>query len=222
MDQWLSACVATERAITAIKGARFDKKESKKIAKRIIIILVIIIIVISFHDPIFRQLIDEENHDDDDNNTNAKRKWCILTYPASLQIYNYIIHTLHFVGPFLINLISSMVLITTKSRQQANLHRQRPYKVILREQLQQHKHLLTAPIVLVILTLPRLIITFALKCMVSSNDAWLFLVGYFISFIPSMLTFVVFILPSKFYKKEFNRAVRQFRTNLDRRLYRNS
>ncbi len=91
--------------------------------------------------------------------------------------------------------------------------------MILREQFQQHKHLLTAPIVLVILALPRLIITFALKCMVSSNGAWLFLVGYFISFIPSMLTFVIFIFPSKFYKKEFHKTVQQLRTNIDRRLH---
>jgi len=30
MDQWLNACVAMERAITTTKGARFDKKKSKK------------------------------------------------------------------------------------------------------------------------------------------------------------------------------------------------
>ena len=215
MDQWLNACVAIERAITAIKGARFVKKKSKQAAKLVIIILLIIIIGTSIHDPISRRLIDEENNDDD----NMKRIWCIVSYRSSLQVYNYIIHIFHFFGPFMINLISAIILITKKSRQQSNLHTQRSYKEILREQFRQHKHLLTAPIVLVILALPRLIITFVSKCMKSTGDSWLFLVGYFISFIPPMLTFVVFILPSKFYKKEFHKSVHQFRTTIQRRLH---
>jgi hypothetical protein len=169
------------------------------------------------HDPIYRRLIDEESNDDSDDD-NAKRTWCIATYSYSLQIYNYMIHILHFLGPFLINLISSILLITNKSRQQANLHTQRSYRQIVHEQFQQHRNLLTAPIVLVILALPRLIITFVSKCMKSSSDVWLFLVGYFISFIPPMLTFVVFILPSKFYKKEFHKSVARFRTIIQRRL----
>jgi hypothetical protein len=218
MDQWLNACVASERAITVIKGTRFDKKKSKRAAKFVIIILLIIVATNFIHDPIYRRLIDEESNDDYDDK-NAKRTWCIVTYSNSLQIYNYMIHILHFLGPFLINLISSILLITNKSRQQSNLHKQRSYREIVHEQFQQHRHLLTAPILLVILALPRLIITFVSKCMKSSSDVWLFLFGYFISFIPPMLTFVVFIVPSKFYKKEFHKSVAQFRTIIQRHLH---
>jgi hypothetical protein len=216
MDQWLNACVATERAITTIKGTRFEKKKSKLAAKFVIIILLIINGITFIHDPIYRRLIDEESNDDDDDN--AKRTWCVVTYPSSLEVYNYIINIIHFFGPFVINLFSAIFLITKKSRQQANLHRELPYRKIIREQFQQHKNLLTAPIVLVILALPRLIITFVSKCMKSSGDVWLFLVGYFISFILAMLTFVVFIVPSKFYKKEFHRSVAQFRSMIEQRL----
>jgi hypothetical protein len=216
MDQWLNACVASERAFTIIKSASFNKKQSKRTAKFVILLLLIVIVGTSIHDPISRDLIDEKNNDDDDN---MKRTWCIVNYGSVLQAYNSMINTIHFLGPFMINLISSIILITKKSRQQANIHKQRAYKEILIEQLKENKHLLTAPIVLVILSLPRLIITFVSKCMKSSNDSWLFLVGYFISFIPPMLTFIVFILPSKFYKKEFHRSVVQFRTTIRRRLH---
>jgi uncharacterized Tic20 family protein len=174
----------------------------------------IVIIGTCIHDPIYRRLIDEDNDDND-----QKRIWCIITYSSSLQIYNYIIHIFHFFGPFMINLISSIILITKKSRQQSHIHKQRPYKEILQEQFRQHKHLLTAPIVLVILALPRLIITFVSKCMNSTDDAWLFLVGYFISFIPPILTFIVFILPSKFYRKEFQKSLAEYRTIIQRRLH---
>jgi hypothetical protein len=173
----------------------------------------IVIICTSIHDPIYRRLIDEENDGDD-----KKRIWCIVTYSSNLQIYNYFIQSFQFFGPFIINLFSSIILITKKTRQQLNIHPNQTYKEVLRKQFQQHKHLLTAPIVLIILALPRLIITFVSKCMKSSNDSWLFLGGYFISFVPPMLTFVIFIRPSKFYMREFRKTVVQYRTRIQRRL----
>jgi hypothetical protein len=214
LDQWLNACVAIERTITTMKGARFIKKKSKQAAKLVIIILVIVIICTYIHDPIYRRLIDEENDVNDE-----KRIWCIITYPSNLQIYNYFINSFHFFGPFMIILVSVIILITKKSRLQLKLHPDQAYKKILRKQFQQHKHLLTGPIVLVILALPRLIITFLSKCMKSNNDSWLFLCGYFISFVPPMLTFIVFIVPSKFYMKEFHKTVATYRTNIRRRLH---
>jgi len=189
------------------------RKKVKKVAKFNIVILLIITVGSFIHDPIYRRLIDEED------DANEKRIWCIVTYPANIKIFDSIIHPFHVFGPFIINLISAIILITKKSHQQSNLHTERPYKEILREQFRQHKHLFTAPVALVILALPRVIIAFASKCMKSAGDSWLFLVGYFISFIPSMLTFVVFILPSKFYKKEFQKSVVQYRTNIQRRLH---
>jgi hypothetical protein len=215
MDQWLNACVAVERAVTAIKTIRFVKKKSKQTAKLVIIILLIIIIVTSIHDPIYRSLVDEVSNDDD----NIKRTWCIISYGPILQVYDYIIHIFHFFGPFLVNLISSIILIKTKSRQQLNIQTQRNYKEILREQYRQHRNLLTAPVVLVTLKVPRLILTFVSKCMKSTNDSWLFLVGYFMTFIPYMITFIIFILPSKFYKKEFQKSVHQLRSIVQRYLH---
>jgi len=206
MDQWLNACVAIERAISVIKGVHFGKKKSKQAAKMVIMIVLVLIVSTSIHDPIYRRLIDEENEDE-------KRIWCIITYPSRLQLFNSIMETFHVFGPFIINLISAIILIKKKSRQRLNIQANRTYKELLREQFQEYKHLFTAPLLLVMLTLPRLIITFASKCMQSVNDSWLFLVGYFISFIPCMLTFVVFILPSKFYRKVFTHSIARHRTN---------
>ncbi|CAF4392432.1 unnamed protein product [Rotaria sp. Silwood2] len=210
MDQWLNACVATERAVTIIKAAHFNKEKSKKRAKIVIGILVIFTIGTSITDPLYRRLIDEENDD-------YKRIWCIVTYSSSLKIFNSIMHTCHFLTPCIINLVSAIILITKKSRQRPNLQINRNFKEHFKTQIRQHKHLLTASVLLVILALPRLILSFASKCMNSTNDAWLFLIGYFISFIPPMLTFVVFILPSKFYKKQLHQSLAAYRTNIQRR-----
>jgi hypothetical protein len=87
----------------------------------VIILLLIVTVGSSIHDPIYRRLIDEENDSDD-----VRRIWCVITYPSSLQIYNSAMHIFHFFGPFLINLVSAIILITKRSDQQSNVHKQRP------------------------------------------------------------------------------------------------
>jgi hypothetical protein len=119
---------------------------------------------------------------------------------------------LHFFAPFIINVISAGIIIVRTTRRRRILHPDQNYRNILHEKIRQHRHLLIAPFVLIILAIPRLIISFVSGCMKSTDDAWLFLVGYFISFIPSMLTFVVFVLPSKTYKKEFWTNVKRYRS----------
>ncbi|CAF4395012.1 unnamed protein product [Rotaria sp. Silwood2] len=211
MDQWLNTCVAIERAITIKAAIHFDKKKSKQTAKIVIVILLIFIVSTNIYDPIYRRLIDEEIEDD-------KRLWCIALYSSNLQLFNFIVHTFHFLAPFAINLISTIILITKISRQQSNVHPNQTYVEHLKKQIQEHKHLFTAPVMLVILATPRLIISFVSKCMKSTNDAWLFLIGYFISFIPPMFTFVIFVLPSASYKEELHKSIIAFRTKLRRNL----
>jgi hypothetical protein len=209
MDQWLNAFVAIERAYTTIKGTRFNKAKSKQAAKLVIGILLIFTIGTTIHDPVYRRLIEEESDDE-------KRIWCIVTYPSSIQTFDSIMLTFHVCVPFIINLISAVILLTKKSHQQSNLQAHRRFQQVLREQFRQHRHLFISPVVLVILTLPRLIISFASKCMRSARDSWPFLIGYFISFIPPMLTFIVFILPSTFYMKTLKSSLIRYRTKVQR------
>ncbi|CAF4097641.1 unnamed protein product [Rotaria sp. Silwood2] len=207
MDQWLNACVAVERAITIIKATNFQKKKSKQMAKLIIIILSIFIISTCIYDPIHRRLIDDKNEDDN-------RIWCIASYTSNLQKFNSFIHTFHFLIPLTINLVSVVILILKKSRQQARFQINQNYLAIIKKQIQEHKHIIIAPIVLVILGIPRLIIPFLSKCMNSTDDATLYLTGYFISFISPMLTFIIFVLPSKFYKEKLGHTFVHIKTKL--------
>ena len=208
-DQWLTACIAVERTFTVMKQTHFNKKHSRRIAKYMIIILLILLIGTSIQDSLYRRLIDERNEDNDE----IKRIWCIISYPSKfLRQYNSYMQIFHFLIPFTINFISAIILITMKSRQRLRIYKNRSYSQIIREQFIEHKHLLIAPIVLVILALPRLILPFVSECMKSSNDAWLYMILYLISFVPSMVTFVIFVSPSKFYKKEFKRTLSRYRT----------
>ncbi|CAF4195440.1 unnamed protein product, partial [Adineta steineri] len=60
------------------------------------------------------------------------------------------------------------------------------------------------------LALPRLILSCLSGCIKLARDSWLYLIIYFISLIPPMMTFIVFVLPSNMYKKEFTDSVNRF------------
>ena len=212
MDQWLNACVAIERAMTIIKGARFNKSHSRQKAKYAIPTLLIMVMLSAVYDPIYRRLIDDQSSEEE------KRIWCIISSSSWLRTFDSVISMTHFLVPFGINLISAVVIIWKSARQRTTIRRTLDFNQTLGEQCRQHKHLLITPFLIIILGLPRIIISVASGCMQSNKKAWLFLLGYLISFICPMLVFVLFVLPSKLYRKEFNASMRQFRENVATRL----
>lgn len=191
---WLSACVAIERTFVVIKGVSFDKNKSKRIARWIIIGVILFTLVSIIHDPIHRRLIVDEEE---------KRTWCVLRYSSIVQIFDSIVHIFHFTVPFSINFISSIVIIINAARIHAHARKNQPYKQHLRKQFREQKHLILSPIFIIFLGVPRLIISFLSGCMGSVRDPWLYLFGYFISFLPSLLIPIIFIFPSEIYRKQF-------------------
>ena len=204
MEQWLNGCVAIDRTTIIIQGISFNKGKSRKRAKLIILIVLILTIGTLVHDPIHRHLIDDENEDE-------KRIWCVVNYSTRLKNFDSIIGIVHFSVPLLINFISAVLIIGKTSRQRQTVRSTVTSKQNFYEQFRQHSHLLVAPIGLVLIGIPRLVIALVSGCMNSKRDSWLFLIGYFISFISSTLTFVLFVLPSESYKQAFTKSVTEYR-----------
>ncbi|UJR18896.1 hypothetical protein I4U23_022024 [Adineta vaga] len=200
LDFILKVLLVTRECVK--QNTSFDKKKSKELSKWIIICVIILIILTYIHDPLHRELVDDIDID-------QPRIWCLVQYLPSMNIYNSFITLFHFLIPFIINVFSAIWLILSLARSRAGVQRDQPYKQHLRHQLDQHRHLLISPCLLILLNLPRLIISFISGCMRSARQPWLQLIGYFLSFIPSMLTFIVFILPSKNYSGEFHAAVQE-------------
>ena len=209
MDQWLTTCIAIERATITIKSVRFNKRKSRQSAKLVILIIILFIVATNIHDPIHRQIINEKNEFN-------QRIWCIASYSSFFTAYNYGMNTFHFIAPFLLNILSVFILFTKKSHQQTSIESHRSYNSIFLQNIHEHKHLLIAPIVSITLSLPRIIISFIFKCMKSTNDSWLYLFGYFISLVPYLIVFIIFVLPSKFYLSEYRRTIREYRNRLSR------
>jgi hypothetical protein len=202
----LKASIAIERVITTIKGVRFNKKKSRYIARLVLVIIILIVYGSHAHDPIHREISKDEEDE---------RFWCIVQYNSlKLEFFNSIMNVLHFVLPFLINLVSALIIIIVAARQRTRAQRQLSYRQHLCEQWRHHNHLIISSIVLVILAIPRLFISFFAGCMKSSRNPWLYLTGYFISYIPPLLTFIIYVLPSETYKEHFKTLLRQYQTAL--------
>ncbi|CAF3815544.1 unnamed protein product [Adineta steineri] len=198
---WLYAAVAIERTLAATQGIHFDKTKSKYISKYVIPIILLLISLSYIHDPISRRIA----HDIDDE----QRTWCILEYSSSLKTYDKFINLFHVLTPFIINIFSAICITIQVFRIRVKTKKNSAYKKILYAQIQQHKHLLISPCTLILLSIPRLIISFLSGCMDSIRTPWLYLTGYYISFIPPLLIIILFILPSRTYKEEFVSIIRK-------------
>lgn len=203
IGDWLLACVASERLISTIIGVKFNNRLSRKVAKWMILFIYIFVIGSTIHEPLYRILIKDEDEG---------HMWCIVryseSYSAFLTQYTIIMSIIHFIGPFIINIISAFGIVTIIAKNRSKTKDNQSYHVHFSQQIQQHKNLMISPFILILLALPRIILAFTLDCMKSARESVaLYLIGYFISFVPPILLFVTFVLPSQLYIKEFKQSV---------------
>jgi hypothetical protein len=172
-----------------------------------ILVLFLFIAGTSIHEPIHRHLFDD---------VEEGRRWCIIQYSterASLfTSYTTIMNIVHFIVPFSVNIISALIVIVKATKRPVVAQQNNSFCSNLWYQFREHKHLLISSIGLVLLALPRLLLRFLLDCLKSPRDSIsLFLFGYFLAFIPPLLTFIVFVLPSKSYRSDFKLAIESIR-----------
>ena len=190
-----------------IKGINFNKTRSKRIARWTIRLLPFIILGSMSHEFIYRDLFDDYEE---------QRVWCVFRYSPSVEKYSTAIQLFHFVAPFLANLFSALFIIFKMARQRAAIRTRRSYEQQLFEQFNEHKQLIASPIILVILSFPRLLISLLSGCVKASRTPWLYLSGYIISFTPSAFVFIIFVLPSSSYTKQFKESITSWRQTMTR------
>ncbi|CAF1420610.1 unnamed protein product [Adineta ricciae] len=132
--------------------------------------------------------------------------WCRTRYSSSLQYSDTIVLFIHLIGPFLANLCSALFIICGSTRQRSKIRENNTCRTHIYKQLHEHKQLLIGPIILPFLSLPHVIILLSSECVNTNRYKWLLLFSYFISFTPSALIFVIFVLPSDLYKKSFEKS----------------
>jgi hypothetical protein len=223
----LNSCVAIERSVSVFKGVAFDQRKSRRMARLVLIILPILIMMTIIHEPFHRDLFEYkteryklidyeiwrnltiENRTEEYEIEN--HVLCITRYSRFMQDYNTMILFFHLIAPFMLNFLSALYIIFGNSRRRSTAQTKQTYKEHLRQQFNEHKHLIISSIILLILALPRLIIAFVSGCVNPSDNLWLYLSGYLISFIPSILIFVIYVPPSELYKEKFKESLQHLK-----------
>lgn len=197
----LTACIAVERSVNIIKGTSFKKADSVWWAKCIILVLIIILTASAWHEIFIRHIID-------DPRAISRHTWCVVMFPWKwLESYRLTINLINLIIPSLINLIATLFLLhkSTKMKQTLSKDKKKKttYFIILKKQLPFYG----SPFGIVIFSLIRLIFLFTLTCIKYQWQKYLYLIAYFISFLPFVATFPIFILPAKIYKTEFKNVI---------------
>ena len=200
---WLTACIACERTISVILGAKFDREKSVKIVKFVVLILYILVVLTSLHQPFSRVLINDPRNDE--------RFWCVINFRSiGLKYYTIITNLFHSITPFLVNFFSAIILLIYFARVKQRAIQKEKYITIVVKQVRQHKDLIISPLVMIVFKLPSIIVMLVIKCIESKWQLYLSVTTYFISLLPLLMTFFVFILPASTYRKISTKKWSQF------------
>jgi hypothetical protein len=215
--EWMNACVAVERTLAVIYQTAFSRSESKRVSKWIGTSVLVFVGIICSPELIFRRM----KHDNQDD-----RFWCVLTINAgqpTLRTMYTVSNIFLFLFPVIINLISGVVIVMGTLNSKARTKRN-PIPAItnttnrrinkkrcgaLQQQIMKHKHILIGPVLLALLSLPRLIFTFIFVCTKLDERPFLNIFGYLLGFLPSMAVFFAFILPSQAYRTALSSFVKR-------------
>ena len=103
--------------------------------------------------------------------------------------------------------ISAVAVIIVAARQRSVVRKEKTSRQHLFEQFRLSRHPLISPCILVLIALPRPIISLVSDCIQTRRAYWLLIIGYFIS----TLNVLVFVLFSETHKEEFFTAAEQLR-----------
>jgi hypothetical protein len=137
---------------------------------------------------------------------------CVTNYNQTLIFtYNRVNVLVHYFAPFLIQVISITVLLvqTARSRARTSGSKQQTFVHLFKNQLKTQKELYIIPMIIVLSSLPQIILSFSYACseLKQSWQRYTLLTAYFLSYLPQILGFLLYILPSTIFKEEFQQTM---------------
>lgn len=193
---WLTACLTCERTASVIQGIKFNKRRSVRLVKLICPAVILIVTLTSIQQLFSRRLIPDPRDD--------VRQWCVIKYRYQwLQTYDITVKFLHSTIPFLINLISAIVLLVIFAQKKQRATSKETYSSIFFKQLLQQKHLLVSPLMMVAFKVPLFIAQVSFKCITNKWQLHMSLIAYLASNVPLAATFFVFVWVSPSYYNVF-------------------
>ena len=167
----LTACVMIEQVVVAYLTLRFSKDRSRQIAK------IVIPISITYHSIIALPFLF----------TNSTQFICF---------YKNILNIIHLLIPFVINLISPLLVISILVKHYMIRKQYGSFCHHICNVLSMYKVNFIIPCILIVLLIPRVIFTFYFLLTTQSWQNVTYFVVYLLSLVPFTTTLLLFVLPS--------------------------
>jgi hypothetical protein len=191
---WLTSWIAIERVCYVLfPFATLLKKP--RVATIITVSTLLVVGVMHIHELIFYMKIIDPNG----------QSTCVVNYPLKVRTYDRISVLIHYIIPFCIQIFSITILIILVARSRSRTgNNHDTFIEYLKRQFKSQKELYITPSVIILSGLPQTILSFSFACLeLVSWQQHTLLLAYFLSFAPQLLGFVLFVLPSSNYMKEF-------------------
>lgn len=149
---------------------------------------------------------------DDLSYTSANINLGVANYVQPVvSAFNRVNVLLHYAILFLAQMfsITIMILQTAFSRARTNSNRHETVADLFRKQLRTQKELYVTPMIIVLSSLPQIILSFSYACteLKHSWQRYTLLTAYFLSYLPQILGFLLYVLPSTSFSEEFRQTI---------------
>jgi hypothetical protein len=123
----------------------------------------------------------------------------------AVAVYHRVNTLIHYLIPFSIQIIFVTLLISSAARSRAKTANAKiTLGQLLKKQFIEQKELYVTPMIIILAALPQSVLSFSLAC--TPLDNWkrhVLLAAFILSYSPQILGFLLYVLPSTAYRKEF-------------------
>jgi len=202
---WLTSLVTIERLFMTLFPTSVTLK-NPRFALGLSIFSILAVSGMHVHEVLYYTTIVDLSY------TSVNVTLCVTNYAQSIfSTYNRVNVLIHYFIPFLIQVISITITLirTACSRAQASGNRRKTFKDSFKKQFKTQKEHYITPIIIVFSALPQAILSFLYACteLKQSWQRYTLLTTYFLSYLPQMLGFILYILPSRTFSNEFRLTI---------------
>ena len=197
---WLTSWITITRLLTILYPVS-TRVKSPRLAIYVSSGTCLILLFMHIHELLFYQTIQQPN---------SSVSICVTNFQSSIfDIYNRVTTLVHYLLPFCIQIIciTYLLILTARSRAKT-VKNQQTFRQVFKKQVSAQKELFLTPTIIIFSALPQTILSFSLAC--SQLNIWQrhsLLVTILLSYLPQLLGFILYVLPSSAYKKEFGETL---------------
>ncbi|CAF0819630.1 unnamed protein product [Didymodactylos carnosus] len=199
-NYWLTSLITVERLRIVLSPTTGVVTREQAVHLPIVLGIVTLMVTFSMHvhELFYYTIINDPN--------SSSTLLRITNYDNRIwSVYNRINVVSHYLIPFGVQFTSITVLIAMTTRRRARTSTSSNFIQVLKKQFQLNKELYVTPFTIILSLTPQAVLSFTYACTELTQSTWQrysLLTAYFLSYVPQILGFILYVLPSSAYKEE--------------------